>query len=144
MGIVFYLGNVVVRKFRVSAAFTIGHEKIDSDHAELIDMLNDMIDAVVANDLHSMEGKGQAFHERLKRHFIEEENIMKGFGFVDKNHFQLYNDVLVKIQQKCESCKSIEDWQDCILEMGGNLMSWVLKNDLKFAEHLVTMGYNKS
>lgn len=133
-----------MQKFKISTAFKIGHEKIDSDHAELIGLLNDMIDAVGTNDLGSMPDRGQVYYERLKLHFIEEQDIMKGFGFVDEKHFQLYNDILDKTQQKKEGCKTLEDWQGYILGMGNYLMSWVLKNDLKFAEYLITVGHNKS
>ncbi len=132
-----------MNKFELSEAFLIGHEKIDADHSSLVQILNDMVDGFLADDLSDCKLKWKQFSDDLKQHFIDETKIMHDFGFVEYEHEQDHNSIIDRIYTQGQKCNSLEDWEMSLFEMRNELLSTILKHDLKFAEHLVTIGYTK-
>ncbi|NOZ43341.1 MAG: hypothetical protein GXP02_09320 [Alphaproteobacteria bacterium] len=61
MGWLFLPGLGVVNKFELSSVFLIGHEKIDSGHAELVSILNKMVDGFNQGMLNHAGGNGCCF-----------------------------------------------------------------------------------
>lgn len=138
----FYMG-LKVNKFELSSAFIIGHEEIDAEHAELVDILNDMVDCFIERNVDYCKSKWQDFCEKLEQHFAHEIKIMDGLGFEDAQHEKGHEEILRHIQEIGANCQSLEDWEDCLFTMRNDLLTWVLKHDLKFAEYLFTIGYSK-
>jgi len=62
------------------------------------------------------------------------------FDYALHDHQKLLNHV----QNMGKGCNTLTRWQDCLFEMRNDLLSWILREDLHFAEHLVTIGYNNS
>lgn len=130
-----------MNKFELSAAFFIGHENIDSDHVELVRILNDMVDGFVAGDVEVCRNGWQQFCTKLDQHFNEEAKIMSDLGYVDDVEDD-HQEILDHVTALGKRDNSLDDWEACLFEMRNHLLSWILKKDLLFAEHLVTIGYN--
>lgn len=130
-----------MEKFILSAAFKIGHKKIDSDHVKLVAILNDMVDGFVNNDKNICQEKWGIFCEALELHFKEESVIMADIGFVPDDHEVEHDNALNHIKQLGREIISLEDWEGCLYEMRNKLLSLILKEDLIFAEYLVTIAY---
>ena len=131
-----------MNKFELSSAFLIGHEKIDSDHVALVETLNVMVDAFTAKDIETCQKTWLHFCAQLKQHFIDETKIMNDFGYIEKDQGNDHQEILKHINTLGQDHNSLSDWEDCLLEMRNNLLSWILKHDLRFAQHLITIGYN--
>lgn len=131
-------------KFEFSTAFLIGQEKIDSDHIDLIAILNEMVDGFMQGDTHLCQNKWQEFYTKLEKHFVDETEIMINYGYIDDDVDDDHEKVLDHIINLGNKENSLENWEFCLYEMRNYLLSWILKKDLLFAEHLVTIGYNKT
>lgn len=131
-----------MKKFELSTAFLIGHEKIDSDHAELVVILNEMVDGFLKKDVDHCKTKWQSFCDRFKKHVQDEEIIMDEFGFFDQKHENTHQKVYEHVQSLGHGCDTLADWEACLYEMRNDVLTLILKHDLKFAEHLITVGYN--
>ena len=132
-----------MNKFEISSAFIIGHDIIDKEHAELVSILNDMVDCFLEKDVDYCKSKWIEFCDKLKLHFDHEMEIMAELGFKTEKHEDHHRDVLKHILKTGTDCNTLEDWQNCLFIMRNDLLSWVLKHDLGFAEHLVSTGYNE-
>ncbi len=137
-----------MNKFELSPAFIIGHEKIDSDHVELINILNEMIDGFVAEDLEYCQKKWQQFCVSLEQHFIDETEIMDDFGYIpldhDDDHEQDHQKILISVAAMAKKFSTLDDWEIGLFEVRNDLLTFILKHDLKFAEYLITIGYNNA
>jgi len=133
-----------VNKFELSPAFLIGHKKIDSDHQALVKILNEMVDGFEAGDVELCQKKWHQFCTRLEQHFGDEITIMDDFDFAQTGHEAEHQEILDHIKAAGERDHSLDNWESCLFEMRSDLMSWILKKDLLFAEHLITIGYNES
>ena len=132
-----------MNKFELSSAFLIGHEKIDADHAGLVNILNEMVDGFEGGDLNICKLKWEQFTKGLKQHFIDEAEIMNDFGYIEDEHDHDHDKILDHLITQEKKCNSLSDWEASIFEMRSELLSTILKHDLKFAEHLVTIGYSE-
>ena len=130
-----------MEKFILSDAFHIGHKKIDSDHENLVSILNDMVGGYVNNDKSLCRDKWYMFCEALELHFKEEGVIMADIGFAQEIHEGGHDNILKHIRALGRDDNSLDDWEDCLYEMRNKLLSWILKEDLIFAEYLVTIEY---
>lgn len=133
-----------MNKFELSSAFLIGHEKIDSDHAGLVKILNDMVDSFVSSDVCSCRDVWLLFCTKLEQHFIDEVHIMNSFGFDEDGAEEEHQQILDHVNALGKNNTTIDDWEECLFEMRNHLLSWILKKDLLFAEYLITTGYNES
>tara|TARA_R110002096_G_scaffold151307_9_gene313791 strand:- start:9397 stop:9801 length:405 start_codon:yes stop_codon:yes gene_type:complete len=133
-----------VNKFELTPAFFIGHKEIDADHAALVSLLNKMVDAYMAEDLTACHDKWQQFCHKLEIHFATEVAIMQKFEFRESAGHEEEHQEIIKIAKSLgEGCTTLGGWETCLFTMRDSLLSLILKRDLKFAEHLVTIGYNR-
>ncbi len=132
-----------MNKFILSDAFRIGHKKIDSDHEKLVCILNEMVGGFANNDKYLCQEKWQLFCEALELHFKEESVIMVDMGFMHNALAEGHNNVLKRIEALGRESNSLDDWEECLYEMRNKLLSWILKEDLIFAEYLVAINYKE-
>jgi len=130
-------------KIALSAAFLIGHDVIDTEHAELVSILNDMADGCRLEDAGRCQQSWQLLCKKLDQHFTNEENIMSNLGFNVSDHKQHHQEIAEYVKTLGQQSQTLTDWGNCFSEMQHKILSQILKHDLPFAEHLVTIGYNK-
>ncbi len=133
-----------MNKFDLSPVFLIGHEKIDSDHRELVSILNDMVDGFVAGDVRHCRKEWQKFCTKLEQHFIDETRVMDDFGYAGDDDEDDHQEILDHVNALGKRDNSLDDWEACLFEMRNHLLSWILKKDLLFAEYLITIGYDEA
>jgi len=126
-----------MNKFELSPAFYIGHENIDRDHKELVVILNAMIDACQNKDISVCKKLWAEFYKKMQKHFEYEEQIQTEFRFEKvSEHRARSTEILHNMKKLSENAVDIDDWCKCIEEVFHNLMPFILRNDLPFAEHL--------
>lgn len=108
----------------------------------LVTILNEMVDGFVAEDIELCQQKWHQFYRHLQKHFEDEVKIMFDLGFITEEHNDHHEEVLAHARALGANCKSLVDWEVCLYELRNDLLIWILKHDLKFAEHLITIGYN--
>lgn len=132
-----------MNKFELSPVFLIGHEKIDSDHVLLVDILNEMVGSFILGSRDICLQKWRKFCEKLERHFTDEMDIMTGFGYSSDEHIKNHQKILARVKLMGKADNTLDDWEVCLFDMRNDLLSQILKHDLLFAEHLITIGYNE-
>lgn len=129
-----------MKKFELSPVFLIGHDKIDSDHAGLVRILNEMVDGCNGEDVKCCHQKWQQFYQTLRQHFIDEASIMIDYGYT-RDPLE-HQKILTIVKSMGEDCKDLNCWENFLFTVRNELLSWILKKDMLFAEHLITIGYN--
>lgn len=90
-----------------SKKFEVGYKRIDEQHKELVNILNDLYEANVSKDSLNKDGISK-IHSILKRlidytnyHFSIEEKIMKAVEYKDfKNHITKHRNFMDKIVEE--------------------------------------------
>ncbi|MBL4801550.1 MAG: hypothetical protein JKY45_06620 [Emcibacter sp.] len=67
---------------------------------------------------------------------------MQDFGYISDDPKDEHQKILDHVTMLKRKNNSLKDWELCLFEMRNDLLTWILKHDLKFAEYLVTIGYN--
>ncbi|MCF6197655.1 MAG: hypothetical protein L3J50_13250 [Emcibacter sp.] len=133
-----------MNKFELSSAFLIGHDDIDSDHDELVIILNKMVDSYSEQNTKHCHEIWQQFCARLEQHFAKETKIMSDFGYHEEGQTSDHQRILSHLEHLGGAENSLYDWEVCLFEMRNELLAWILRHDLKFSEYLITVGYNEA
>ena len=132
-----------MNKLELSSAFLIRHDVIDAEHAELVNILNDIIEGYKSKDILRCKESWQIFGQALRRHFTSEEQIMADLGFDKKEHRIHHQKIIEHIKVKCGKNKTLKDWKNCLVEVEHDILTTILRYDLKFSEYLIGIGYSK-
>lgn len=133
-----------MNKFELSSAFLVGHDAIDHEHEELVDILNNMVEDYISEDIPSCAKAWQVFCIKLEEHFTNEEKIMEDCGFIDDQHKSHHQEILDHIKIIGENCQTLADWHLCFFDMRHEILTQILKYDLYFAQYLVSIDYKNS
>jgi len=135
--------RVFMNKLELSSAFLIRHDVIDAEHAELVDILNKMTEGYISKDVYFCKTQWQLFCKKLEQHFDSEEEIMASFGYVREEHNKCHQTILGQTLAVGRKCKTLKDWRGCLYHIRDEILSQILRHDLRFAEYLITIGHNK-
>ncbi|VAV91505.1 hypothetical protein MNBD_ALPHA02-2526 [hydrothermal vent metagenome] len=133
-----------MNEIELSPAFLIGHKVIDDEHRELVKVLNNMARGYVLKDIDFCRQNWHLFCNLLQQHFTHEEKIMSDMGYVKEEHHDSHQSILTNTQDAGRQCKTLEDWGKCLLELRDEILSQILRHDLKFSEYLITIGVNQA
>lgn len=128
-------------KFELSASFLIGHKAIDGEHAELIDILNEMNERYLSQNLCECEQQWKLFCQKLEAHHINEEKIMEEFDYVFDSHKKVHREILEHVINVGKKCKTLADWEEYFYMVRSEFLAQILKHDIYFARHLTRIGY---
>lgn len=124
-----------------SDSFRIGDERLDSDHKGLFEILNRLHDELLKNN--RREAADKAIVELLdysKRHFSEEEGVMKTVGYRGYEEHKARHDELIHRLQDYEYRKSQGDLEATRQLYGFLLGDWLWKHiiemDMKIAPYI--------
>jgi hemerythrin-like metal-binding protein len=138
------LGNISqyeVKRFEMTNIYRIGHAKIDEDHRQIVQIVNELIDAYLAENLNLCDEKLKEFRDRLALHFVDENAIMVKLDYVDPHHDKLHSDIGQALDDLSGNYDTLAKWRACIEVLLDTFIVWILRHDLKFAAHLETIGY---
>jgi hemerythrin len=125
--------------------FSVGISSIDSEHQELVGLLNGFYDAVQSGKgKESLDGLLSALIDYTKFHFANEERLFTGAGYPDAPaHKKLHQDLIRQIHD-LEKKFSTGANVGLALEAVNFLKSWLLIHiqgtDKKYAPHLIAKG----
>lgn len=116
-------------------SFKTCHAGIDTDHEQMIDIINSVSDATIKRELGQCKKLLLSFMDFARDHFTREEKILFDSGFPGAESHALYHQELLGradgVRQLC-------------VEMAGFLIEDVVKGDSQFVSHLIEKGLVKS
>ncbi len=130
-----------MNKIELSSVFLIGHKEIDADHAELVEIINEMADGYLLKDASVCQQKWQEFCQKLDEHTINEERIMGEFGYFDDKHKDNHETILETVINLGKNSSTLADWNQCFFKMWNEILTQILNHDLYFAQYLAKIGY---
>jgi len=129
-----------------SSALETGHPLIDSQHKELIRMVNELFEECTHGHAADQISKTVDFlFSYTKKHFSEEEALQQQSGYPDyQNHRQLHEDLFKKVAGLSAELKVSGPTptliNKIIREVGDWLVSHIQHQDTKVAAHIKATG----
>lgn len=119
-----------------------GNQTIDSQHKQLIDAINQLLDACA-------QGKGRAqidttarfLLDYTKKHFGDEERLQRQSGYPDAANHKRYHDEFVKVvEQICRELDAQGATVALVAKINTALAGWLIshikREDVKVAQHI--------
>ena len=129
----------------LSPAFKIGHNIIDKEYVKIVDILNRLHDLISCENRIISKDQWAYFVAKLEHHFALEENIKTTYAYPRIAIDRTISSRLVKNARKnAQKCQSQTDWQKCIVETIHSIISYILRYDLMFAQHLREIGFEQN
>ena len=125
-------------------AFSVGIREIDQQHRKLVDMLNDLYEALKKGE--GRETLGKVLSDLVsytKTHFATEERLMKLHGYPDfPTHKEKHEKITEMVLQYVEKYQSGE--MKSPIEIGNFLKDWlkkhILQTDMAYSPFLIGKG----
>lgn len=132
-----------MKHFELRPGFLVGHRQIDSEHAELVALLNACIDIANANgDRTTFTAKFCEFEEAVRKHIVDEERIMMDLGYKDTNEDAgIHRESVTIFRELVDDCKRNVDTETILKQAIAALLEKMLKADLGLKGHLHKIGY---
>lgn len=130
------------RVLKWTKALSVGNEIIDNQHKELIQRVNDVLEAC-----NKQKGK-EKIEEVMKflkdytvKHFSDEENLMKKYQYPSyEEHKKIHEDFVKKVDELDEKIKKEGINLSIIMFVNKTLVDWLInhisKEDKKVGEHI--------
>ncbi len=121
-------------------SFEIGHQKIDQEHQEIIEALNQLMVASGEGRMADMFELCELFRHRLGSHFAAEEAILRNSGFPRaddhaETHRQHFDNVYA-IVSDCGARCTRGQAHDCSSRFAHILVDHLIRDDLDFKSFL--------
>lgn len=129
-----------MEKLTLAKHWLIGHEQIDREHEELIGLINALSDCEEAGDVALFRSTLDVLCEKLEAHFYNESKIMRELGYDEKGHDAEHEMVLSDIK-KVKDEISAHNMQEKLQYLIGFFVDKTLRDDIYFAEYLVSINY---
>ena len=139
--------EVVVKKgwIKWEERFKTGYKRIDNQHKELVNIINDLYETGVKGDLNN-EKKKKSFNEIIKRtidyatyHFSYEEKIMNAINYsISKDHISKHRAFSLKVVDEVNRYEQGDDLviKDFINFLKDWLLNHIVLDDKKFVTEL--------
>ena len=126
-------------------AFSMGIAEIDADHRRLIDLSNEIADAIDSGDFVSCHALFADFMEECQGHFRREEVHLAASGYPEAaEHALQHKELLRRAVETREYCgRQILNAQagDCYAKLIDFLVADILKADVRFKSYIDASGY---
>ncbi len=127
-----------------SERLSVGIQEIDEQHKVLVDLINQLHDAIVQH--HGAEACGQIMDqlcEYTKIHFAVEESILRILGYPEYDDHKAHHEMLLKQVQDLRYKMNHEN-HSISFELLHFLKKWltihILEEDSAYVEHLLSCG----
>lgn len=127
-----------------SERLSVGIQEIDEQHKVLVDLINQLHDAIVHH--HGAEACGQIMDqlcEYTKIHFAVEESILRILGYPEYDDHKAHHEMLLKQVQDLRYKMNHEN-HSISFELLHFLKKWltihILEEDSAYVEHLLSCG----
>ncbi|MFC1673956.1 bacteriohemerythrin [Pseudomonadota bacterium] len=132
-----------MKHFELRPGFLVGHRQIDTEHAELVALLNACIDiANAGGDRAAFIAKFCEFEDAIRQHIIDEEIIMAELGYRDTDaDAGVHQETTSIFHELVDDCKRNVDTDTILKQAVAALLEKMLKADLGLKGHLHKIGY---
>ena len=125
-----------------------GHPEIDADHRLLVDMGNEIEEALAAGQLDRGRRLFDSLIEEAKDHFGREEIILRDLDFPGQGAHLVYHWNLIRraerLRLNCDKLDDPGDKRSCLEMMVSFVIDDVLRGDRDITTYLIEMGKLKS
>ena len=120
-----------------SSSLSLGLERIDNEHRKLIDLINDVSDAIITNNTGDIiEWVLSDMYDYSNYHFSTEEKLMKKNAYPGAaDHIKEHEDFRIKVAELQEQYKVMKDSVSIIILKF--LKDWLVKHILNTDKKLV-------
>ncbi|AAM23555.1 hemerythrin [Caldanaerobacter subterraneus subsp. tengcongensis MB4] len=123
-------------------SLSVGNETIDSQHKELIQKINDVLEA--CNRQHGKEKVVEVMQflkDYTVKHFKDEENLMKKYQYpMYEEHKKIHEDLVKKVEDLDERIKREGVSLSVVMTVNKTLVDWfvnhISKEDKKVGEYI--------
>lgn len=133
---------MTAKRYEWDESLETGNAMIDSQHKELIGRINDLLEACAAGKGRSEISATMEFlKDYTKKHFDEEEQLQKKYGYPDranhKKYHEAYKDIIRKLADELyREGPSVTLVGKLNTSMAGWLINHIKKEDVKVARHI--------
>jgi len=131
-------------KLELLQTFITGHPEIDAEHADIVDSINGVSDAVSAGDYQQCADLLDAFLATCIAHFAHEEQVLADLGYPAlQDHIVFHKELVIKakaVKNLCMDMSSPRTIRQCFDEMATLLIEDVVKGDMQFVSFLIEQG----
>lgn len=121
-----------------------GHPTIDAEHLEIVNAINNVSEAVLADEYDRCPELLDIFLQTCIRHFKSEEQLLAKIDYPGlAEHRVFHNELILKaksVKILCMDRDHDDSIRRCFDEMATLLIEDVVKGDLQFVSYLVEKG----
>lgn len=135
-------GSFRSNRYSLTSDLRTGNDLIDSEHKELFDAINNLLDACSSGQgRNALEKSIQFLYDYTSRHFSDEEDLQKRYGYPDyanhKRYHETYKEVIRNLGREfTEKGPTIEMVGKVNSAIAGWLTNHIKKEDMKLAEYI--------
>jgi len=127
---------LTLKPFRLTEALITGHSKIDAEHEQLTELLNDFIILLDADDDKQCAKKIEEITETVKIHFESEERIMEKFEYMNlEPHKKEHQRSLEKYEALVKESEQTGYGDNFTNELTAVLVNDMIRTDADFKAH---------
>lgn len=136
------VSHMTAKRYEWDKSLETGNVMIDSQHKELIGRINDLLEACAAGKGRSeINATVEFLKEYTKKHFDEEEQLQKKYGYPDranhKKYHEAYKDIIRKLEDELyREGPSVTLVGKLNTSIAGWLINHIKKEDVKVARHI--------
>jgi len=136
---------MALKRLSFLSSFALGIAEIDDDHRRLIDLSNDIADAIDGGDFASCDSLFATFMAECRAHFVREELHLKASGYPEAAaHAFEHQELLRRAVETREYCRQQvlhAQAGDCYAKLVDFLVADILKADIRFKSYIDVVGY---
>lgn len=128
---------------QLTDALKTGHVQIDTEHQELIGILNNCIDLVDrSGSVDAVRVTLMELQTRLKQHIVDEEDIMAQLGFTDlEMEREEHARGLKELQKLLDTCQQGVGLETLVKDVSALIIEIFIKSDVGLKGYLQGIGY---
>jgi hemerythrin len=116
---------------------SIGVPEIDRDHQEGINLVSDLIEAIVdMGRIEEIHDRMQLILDHANRHFAREEELLRQWNYPDVDHHAREHEAIIGrfegVKSSLDKETALDVWIEAGLEIRKTLIDHFLKEDLKY------------
>jgi methyl-accepting chemotaxis protein len=126
----------------MDSSFLTGHEMVDSQHGQLFDAINDLLETCEQGaDRDALKKSLDFLSDYTVKHFFDEEQILKKHGFSDLAHHNQYHEAFKKTVRELAHEFILKGVSDTLIQaVEGKIGKWLVEHikgqDFRWAKEL--------
>jgi hemerythrin len=136
-----------IHRIDILHTFELGHPEIDAQHRTLVDTLNEIGDAIETGALDVCHKLFDSLIDTARRHFADEEALLRQVGFPRAEHHASYHRELIArataVACLCKESAALDELRNCFRELVNFLIDDIVAGDMDFKSFLEETGFTR-